>query len=958
VSVWSDRAVEIKRALPLEDYLRDTVKLTLRPEGSGYKTLCPFHNDVRPSLFVDAKPREHWTCFGCGKSGDVIKWEQESSKLSFPEALEKLSTVAGLPPMEVTQAQKDAFAERNRHHDVLNKVNDRFLTWAEAEAGKHLKEFKAYLDKRGISLETAKKYRVGYAFASVSTVKQALLDAGCTQAEIDESMLLQNPKLFEKRLIVGVKNNAKWRLIYGRSIDDSEPKHLYQSGTDKVLFNLDRTSPTDKIILVESILDALSLIELGFEHEAVGALGANLTAGQVEDLRRSNKKVWILYDNDKAGRESALKVGLALKNHQHALATLKGKVKDPNDFVLSGGTRTEIEQMLEEAKGNASTSLLIKSLDPTTPKHELPKVVEPVLKHLAQLGEIEAKAFLDNDFKAHFGLKAPDLSPFRQRVERLRKKAEAEAEAERRAARSEAPDLPDEEKLIGELHNGVSYIDGKLWYQFLVPRTEKRINAKTHAEELVKVVDVWYVCSDRTFRKRDTQKLEDEIVINRTPVSVRVGRWSTAQNVANSVSAWRQKQEVVDPVQTWEHVQTLLKTYLWLPDDRYFDVLAAWVFTTYWLPVFDTVGYLFLHASPRSGKTTSLTLLSHLAYEGELMGDVSGSAMFRKIEGSRGAMLLDEMEKLADENYARSPDPAMQVLLTGYKSTGQTQRTDLDLKSDTNSGVVTFSTFAPKIIANTQGIHVQTVRDRAIELILLRSDHKLPQFNERRHEKSGTFQTLRNALYTIALKHVDEIAEWYEEKFESRFDTLIENRGLFGRDYEVWIALWTVGAWLEEKGVKGLLERMIDLAVEHKNSRDKAMSEDSIDAPLLKALRRFVRENKGKAGEIEYKGTREWYTKQQLLSYLKGFPRLNRQREGKLLENLTRLHIIDAQQGPTTKRGGLSMEIVRVQEQKMKDAIKRYDIGDDDLLMLDESLDQFEADVSDSERKDLAERYS
>lgn len=951
----SDRAALIKTLLPLEDWLRDEKGLLLNPEGAGYKVLCPFHADKKPSLWVDAKPRQRYTCFGCGKAGDILNWEMEETGRSFGEVLDTLSARVGLAPLEISADDRAKYEEKIRHHRVMAKVNDAFLTYAMAEAGKHLAPFRGYLEKRGISLDTARKYRIGYLECTSYPVRTALLTAGCTIGEIDESMILADERMFDQRLLVGVMTNKQTRLVYGRSIVNADPHHLYQKGTDKVLFNIDRTDGSKRLIAVESVIDALSLIELGYEHEVVGTLGAHLSDAQVRALDRTRKKVWVLFDNDSAGIKASIDLGLRLSG-DHAIAKLKGKVKDPNDFLVTGGTKAELDKILEESRGDRAEHVMIKAIDPGTPKHELPRAAAPILEALSRMEEHEAgsgRSVLDTAFKAHFSLNATDMSPYRAKLERLKKKRAAEEAAARDSARMESPDLPDEEIDISELHNGVSYVGGKLWYQFLIPKAEKKVDPKTHAEKLVKVIDVWYVSSTREFKNRAATKVDDDLIVGNMPVGIRPGRWSTAKNVANSITAWSEGKEAIDPAVTYAEIRKLFTTYLWFPDERYHDLLTIWTFMTYWTPVFDTLGYLFLHASPRSGKTTAMTVLAQIAYEAELMGDISGSALFRKIEGSKGAMLLDEMEKLASTEFASSGDPVNQVLLTGYKSTGATGRTNLDKVTDTDTGMESFSTFSAKVIANTQGIHVPTIRDRSIELMLLRSDHKLPQFNERRHEKLGTFGKLRNALYCTALKWAEDVQEIYEDGLEMRYGSELESKGLFGRDFEVWAPLWSVAIWLEDMGVPGLAEMMIDMAVTHRDVRDASVAEDSLDSPLLKALRRFVKEHAKTIAEVPFHGEGGWYADDAVLEYLHRFRRLDRARPTKLKEVLRRLQI-----SPpgifTTTYGGKSVNVMRVTETAVMDAIRRYNIDDADLLMKDETL--FE-EASDDSLEGLTKTY-
>jgi len=62
----------------------------LRPSGSEFVGLCPFHKENTPSFRVnDAKGL--YNCFGCGASGDAIKFLQDLKGLAFLEAVELLA---------------------------------------------------------------------------------------------------------------------------------------------------------------------------------------------------------------------------------------------------------------------------------------------------------------------------------------------------------------------------------------------------------------------------------------------------------------------------------------------------------------------------------------------------------------------------------------------------------------------------------------------------------------------------------------------------------------------------------------------------------------------------------------------------------------------------------------------------------------------------------------------------
>ena len=69
----------------------------LKARGSNdYWGCCPIHGEKTPSFHVDAD-KKFYHCFGCGVSGDVIKFVMEMEKLSYVEAIETLARKAGIP---------------------------------------------------------------------------------------------------------------------------------------------------------------------------------------------------------------------------------------------------------------------------------------------------------------------------------------------------------------------------------------------------------------------------------------------------------------------------------------------------------------------------------------------------------------------------------------------------------------------------------------------------------------------------------------------------------------------------------------------------------------------------------------------------------------------------------------------------------------------------------------------
>src|SRR5690606_19384676 len=135
---------------------------------------CPFHNEKTPSFnVIDEKGFYH--CFGCGAHGDAIEFVRRTEGLTFVEAVERLAGEAGLPVPQADPAERARFEREAKLRDPLESAARWFeqqLHTAGAAAARR------YLEGRGLKGETIARFRLGYAPASRSALKEALLKEG------------------------------------------------------------------------------------------------------------------------------------------------------------------------------------------------------------------------------------------------------------------------------------------------------------------------------------------------------------------------------------------------------------------------------------------------------------------------------------------------------------------------------------------------------------------------------------------------------------------------------------------------------------------------------------------------------------------------------------------------------------------------------------------------------------
>jgi replicative DNA helicase len=114
----------IRRAIPLESVVSETVNISRGGNADELVGKCPFHDDSTPSFTV-TKSKGLFKCFGCDAAGDVFEFVMRRDGLSFPEALKMLSERAGLPVPSRKPLQGKVVAEYlylDEHGEVLYRV--------------------------------------------------------------------------------------------------------------------------------------------------------------------------------------------------------------------------------------------------------------------------------------------------------------------------------------------------------------------------------------------------------------------------------------------------------------------------------------------------------------------------------------------------------------------------------------------------------------------------------------------------------------------------------------------------------------------------------------------------------------------------------------------------------------------------------------------------------------------
>ena len=348
----------------------------LKKGGSNLMGLCPFHAEKSPSFSV-SPVKQFYYCFGCGASGDAIRFLTEHQGLSFIEAVRDLAQAVGLQVPE-----EDVGADEQLRR---GKLRERRITLAQLlsqAAGFYAVQLRSnpraidYLKRRGLTAVIAARFGLGFAPPGWRTLagvfahyddplleeaglvrQREAPEAGGAVAETDRGRY----DWFRDRIMFPIRSVQGEVIGFGgRVLDDSKPKYINSPETPvfskgRELYGLfeARTALREKgfALVVEGYMDVVALAQSGYAN-AVATLGTACTADHVAKLFRSTDSVVFSFDGDAAGRRAAARALEAALPHATDSRTVRflflPPEHDPDSFVRQFGAAA-FEQAIASA---------------------------------------------------------------------------------------------------------------------------------------------------------------------------------------------------------------------------------------------------------------------------------------------------------------------------------------------------------------------------------------------------------------------------------------------------------------------------------------------------------------------------------------------------------------------------------------------------------------------------------
>ena len=321
-----------------------------KKSGSNHWACCPFHDEKTPSFSVNTQ-KGFYHCFGCGVSGDAIRFLMDYDNLPFPEAIERLAEFNGLSvPYEDDGRQVDP-QKKDRYDLGLECLADAAAFFHEAFYGESGKAARDYLRQRRLKKATVDTFLLGYAPPGNALLAhlgskyplQLLQDVGLVGVKDDHHY-----DWFRERVIFPIHNIKGEIIAFGaRAMGEAQPKYLNSPETTWFnkrfeLYGLHQAMQTRErtLLVTEGYMDVIKLWQHGVKN-AVAALGTAIGDSHISQLKKRAEKVYFSFDGDTAGQKAARKALEAVfsqhdKQHEWRFMFMPAG-EDPDSLVEKAG---------------------------------------------------------------------------------------------------------------------------------------------------------------------------------------------------------------------------------------------------------------------------------------------------------------------------------------------------------------------------------------------------------------------------------------------------------------------------------------------------------------------------------------------------------------------------------------------------------------------------------------------
>lgn len=399
---------EIKARIDLADLIA-SYGIPIKTAGASKKACCPFHHEKTPSFNIN-ESKGFYHCFGCGESGDVIKFVQKMDGLTFVEAVKKLAEQCGV---KIEEKEDPASGKRKRLLALMAELAQFYhrclLKTKEAESARE------YLKGRDLGDDVQESFLIGYAPNGISTIMKWAEKYNFTAEELSDAGVIKPPRgpgdqgyhRFGGRLMFSIRDKQGRVVAFsGRQLVASKNSGKYVNSPEtpifkksNVLFGFDKAagniakSAHHEAIVCEGQIDTIRLHVSGFPV-AVASQGTAFTEEHVKMLKKVADQVVLVFDDDAAGHKATIRTaGLFLAAEMPVRVVSLPEGDDPDSYLRKHPAE-DFQKLLDNAESIMSFQVRAEKSKETNPDSidAMTRITKAVLKTIAQSKNAVIKA--------------------------------------------------------------------------------------------------------------------------------------------------------------------------------------------------------------------------------------------------------------------------------------------------------------------------------------------------------------------------------------------------------------------------------------------------------------------------------------------------------------------------------------------------------------------------------------
>ena len=417
---------EIKARIDLADLI-SSYGIQVKTAGASKKACCPFHHEKTPSFNIN-ESRGYYHCFGCGESGDAIKFVQKMDGLTFVEAVKKLAEQCGV---RIEEKEDPTAGKRKRLLALMAELAQFYhrclLKTKEAELARE------YLKSRDLGDEVQEGFLIGYAPNGMSTMMKWAEKYGFTAEELSDAGVIKPPRgpgdlgyhRFGGRLMFSIKDKQGRVVAFsGRQLVASKNSGKYVNSPEtlifkksNVLFGFDKAagniakSPHHEAIVCEGQIDTIRLHISGFPI-AVASQGTAFTEEHARMLKKVADQVVLVFDDDAAGHKATIRTaGLFLAEEMPVRVVSLPEGDDPDSFLRKHPAE-DFQKLLDNAESIMSFQVRAEKAKEANPGSidAMARITKAVLNTIAQSRNAVIKAGMAGEAAKLLGIPSAALT--------------------------------------------------------------------------------------------------------------------------------------------------------------------------------------------------------------------------------------------------------------------------------------------------------------------------------------------------------------------------------------------------------------------------------------------------------------------------------------------------------------------------------------------------------------------